>query len=143
MVFDRTIRERTIVLVQTPFSVSHVRTVESNPALTAVLLSDFTNIALDTRAVWLLRTFRGAFLFGLVSWSSPTLRLFFLSVPSSKATSSVVGIEVSQNPIRPSLEAVSKYEPDELEVIEVSGAVCKWREASVRAEAVGPVERVI
>jgi hypothetical protein len=113
--------------VQTPFSTSQVRTVESQPQLTA--LPSPSNVAFETLAVWLLRTFKGAFL--LTALSSVTLRRFFRSTPRfSRGTSSEVGTMVSQNPMSPSQEAVRRCVPAGEAVTLAIGAVCRWRLAS-------------
>ena len=54
----------TIVLTHTPFSTSHVRTVESNPQLYALApLGSRPKTTRETRAVWLLSTAVGALRF--------------------------------------------------------------------------------
>ncbi len=139
-------KQRTIVPVQTPFSTSHVRTVESNPQLYAYAPPSRPNpkTTRETRAVWLLSTAAGALRFGRAasSLSSATLRRFFLSAPpvvSSAGTSSVSGIEVSQKPIRPSHDEVRMCDPDAFAATEERGAVWRCRDARVCAFE-GPAE---
>ena len=127
-------RRRTIVFVQTPFSTSHTRTVESNPQLYACSPLG-SKTAFDTRAVWLFRTPKGALRFGRDA-SSSTRRRFLRSVGSSAGTSSSSGTEVSQTPMSPSQEAVRRCVPAALAATDASGAVCKWRDATVFDSAV-------
>ena len=119
---------RTIVLVHTPFSTSHVRTVESNPQLYALApFASRPKTTRETRAVWLFSTAVGALRLGrAASLSSATLRRFFRSpfaTASSAGTSSVSGIEESKRPMRPSHEEVRMCEPEEFEATEETGAV--------------------
>lgn len=123
----------TIVSVHTAFSMSQILIVESNPALYARLLADSVNTALDTLPVWLLSTLRGAFRLAFEALSFAFFRRFFLSGPSSTGTSSAEGTMVSQTPIKLSQEAVRRCDPEELDAMEDTGAVCRWREANVSA----------
>lgn len=116
---------RTTVFVHTLLSTSHVRTVESKPALTAVLPS-LVKMAFDTLAVWLFSTAVDALRFGCGSPAPSTLRRFFRSGPfvaESIGTSSASGIEESQRPIRPSWELVRRWDPAAFAVIDVNGPV--------------------
>jgi len=100
----------TTVLVQTPFSMSHTRTVESKPQLYASFTFPgcLSKTTFDTRAVCDLRTETGAFRFGR-SKSVATFRLFFLSSGSTcSTTSSDEGTVVSHRPIRPSQDDVRR-----------------------------------
>lgn len=138
---------RTMVLVHTLFSTSHVRTVESNPQLYALApVASRPNTTRDTRAMWLLRTATGALRVGrAASPSSAILRRFLRSpfVTSSNGTSSVAGIVASQSPMRPSQDEVSRCAPAGLATMEDRGAVCRCREASVCAFGASRVEKSI
>lgn len=113
--------------VHNAVSVSHDRTVESKPQLYAVVLSlpAVPKMALETLPVCDLRTISGALRIAL---SPSTFRFFVLRPPSagiSSGTSSLPGMVVSHNPMRWSHEAVRRWEPAELAVMEESGAVCR------------------
>lgn len=130
-------RNLTIVCVQTPFSTSHKRTVESRPQLYAVFsLPTFPNTTRETLAVWDFSTVEGDFrlAFSAESFFPPfNFRLFFLSrsLTGASGTSSDEGTRVSQRPIKVSQEEVSKCVPDELDAIEETDAVCKCNFARV------------
>lgn len=129
-------QRRTIVSTHTPNSASQVRTVESNPQLYARLFEPGAKSALDTRAVWDLSTVVGALRFPRPWSASPAiLRRFLRSEEEAKsnvgATSSWVGIVVSQRPIRWSQDAVRIWEPVWSDEMEVRGEVWRWSEARV------------
>lgn len=99
----------TIVCEQRPRSTSQVRTVESNPQLTAFPPSE--NATAETRAVCERNTAEGAFV--LVVPPSCTFRLFLRSGAAivSSGTSSVSGIFVDHSPMSPSQPAVRMFFP--------------------------------
>ena len=117
--------------------------------------SPFANTTLVTRALWLLRTEIGAFLFtSLSSFSWWTFRRFRDAPSFSKdwgaGTSWEEGILISQSPINESQPAVKRrlfgeeVEEDE-DIIEI-GAVCRCREATGRelcAEELYAVNRAV
>jgi hypothetical protein len=100
---------RTIVCEQRPRSTSHVRTVESNPQLTASFPPE--NATADTRAVCERSTAEGAFV--LTVPSSCTFRRFLRSGAAivSGWTSSFSGMLVDHNPMSPSQSAVRMFFP--------------------------------
>jgi hypothetical protein len=125
----------TIVCEQRPCSTSQVRTVESNPQLTAFPPAAAENSTADTRAVCERSTVDGAFVLTEPPPPSPscTFRRFLRSgaaVVSSSGTSSVSGILADHNPIRPSQPAVRIFCPSGLDATSAMGASCKCKVAS-------------
>lgn len=119
---------RTIVCEQRPRSTSQVRTVESNPQLTAFPPSE--NATADTRAVCERSTAEGAFV--LTVPPSCTFRLFLRSGAAivSTGTSSVSGMLVDHSPMSPSQPAVRMFFPSWLDATLATGASCKCSVAS-------------
>jgi hypothetical protein len=118
----------TIVCAQRPRSTSHVRTVESNPQLTAPPPGE--NLTADTRAVCERSTAEGAFVF--TGPPSCTFRRFLRSGAAtvSRGTSSVSGMLVDQSPMRPSQPAVRIFSPSRLDATSARGESCKCSAAS-------------
>jgi hypothetical protein len=120
---------RTIVCEQRPRSRSQVRTVESNPQLTPTAQpppAPAENSTADTRAVCERNTAEGAFVLTEPP-SSCTFRRFLRSGGAivSSETSSVSGIVVDHNPIKPSQPAVRIFSPSWLDATSATGASCK------------------
>jgi len=134
----------TIVCSQTPYSVSHNLTVESNPQLYAFVFSPVlgANTTFDTLAVCDLSTDKGAFRRGLLESSTLLLFLRSRSFKTGSGTWSEEGMDVSQKPISPSQDEVSRWVPVELDETEDTGAVWRWREAR-GLEVVGVVVVVV
>jgi hypothetical protein len=116
------------VCEQRPRSTSQVRTVESNPQLTALPPSE--NDTADTRAVCERSIAEGALVF--TGPPSSTFRRFLRSGAAivSKGTSSVSGMFVDHSPMSPSQPAVSILFPSWLDATSATGASCKCNVAS-------------
>ena len=127
---SRRVGMRTIVCEQRPRSTSQVRTVESNPQLTAFPPTPAANSTADTRAVCERNTAEGAFV--LTKSPSCTFRRFFRSGAAivSSGTSSVSGISADHSPISPSQPAVRILPPSWLAATSAMGASCKYKVAS-------------
>lgn len=121
---------RTIVCEQRPRSTSQVRTVESNPQLTALPPSE--NDTADTRAVCERSIAEGAFVLAFTGPPSSTFRRFLRSGAAivSRGTSSVSGMLVDHSPMSPSQPAVSILFPSRLDATSATGPSCKCNVAS-------------
>lgn len=122
---------RTIVCEQRLRSTSQVRTVESNPQLTASFPPPANSTA-DTRAVCERSTAEGAFVLITPSPPSCTFRRFLRSGAAfaSSGTSSTSGMLVDHSPTSPSQPAVRILCPSGLDATSATGASCKCNVAS-------------
>ena len=127
---SRRVGVHTIVCEQRPRSTSQVRTVESNPQLTAFPPAPAAKSTADTRAICERNTAEGAFV--LTEPPSCTFRRFLRSGAAivSSGTSSVSGISADHNPIKPSQPAVRILPRSWLAATSAMGASCKCKVAS-------------